>query len=45
LRNRVLQRAFERLELHDGKLSRAVLRGLRHEVVFGRVTTERQIRT
>ena len=27
LRNRVPQRAFERLELHDGKLSRAVLRG------------------
>ena len=26
-RNRVLQRAFERLELHEGKLSRAVLRG------------------
>jgi len=27
LRNRVLQRAFERLELHEGKLSRVVLRG------------------
>src|SRR5271157_5279106 len=25
--SRVLQRAFERLELHEGKLSRAVLRG------------------
>ena len=25
--SRVLRRAFERLELHEGKLSRAVLRG------------------
>jgi hypothetical protein len=27
VRNRVPQRALERLELHEGKLSRAVLRG------------------
>ena len=34
--SRVLQRAFERLELHEGKLSRAVLRGLRHEAADDR---------
>ena len=37
--SRVLRRAFERLELHEGKLSRAVLRGLRHEAADVPVVT------